>query len=112
MASLLLVCLVYLVCLVGLVNQTNRSNHPVLFHAYAAHPERFVRKPPQPPVRPHAVWINPPKKQSASQDGAGATISTADDPRVALNVEGIGVVSETVVVSPYVITTSTDEVLH
>jgi putative transposase len=29
--------------------------------AYAAHPERFVSKLPQPPVLPHAVWINPPK---------------------------------------------------
>jgi hypothetical protein len=71
-----------------------------------------VRKPPRPPVLPHAVWINPPKKQSASQDGAGATISTADDPRVALNVERLEVLSETVIVSPHTITTSTDEMLH
>jgi putative transposase len=28
--------------------------------AYAAHPERFVRKPPQPPPLPTEVWINPP----------------------------------------------------
>jgi putative transposase len=32
----------------------------VLAAAYAAHPERFVRQPPQPPVLPSAVWINPP----------------------------------------------------
>ena len=51
----------------------------VLSAAYAAHPERFVRKPPQPPMLPHAVWINPPKEESASQDRTGATISTADD---------------------------------
>jgi hypothetical protein len=79
---------------------------------YAVHPERFVRKPPQPPILPHAVWINPPKEESASQDRAGATSSIADDQRVALNGEGIGVVSETVVVSPDTITTPTDEVLH
>ncbi len=30
--------------------------------AYAAHPERFVRKPPQPPALPTEVWINPPSK--------------------------------------------------
>ena len=84
----------------------------VLSAAYAAHPERFVRKPPQPPVLPHAVWINPPKEQSASQDGAGATSSTADDQQVALKVEGFGVPSETGVVSPHAITTPTDEVLH
>ena len=84
------------------------ARQQVLSAAYAAHPERFVRKPPQPPLLPHAVWINPPKEESASQDRPGATISLADDPRVALNGEGIGVVSETVVVSPYAITTSTD----
>ena len=28
--------------------------------AYAAHPERFVRRPPTPPEVPTAVWINPP----------------------------------------------------
>jgi putative transposase len=28
--------------------------------AYLSHPERFVRKPPDPPALPTAVWINPP----------------------------------------------------
>ena len=32
----------------------------VLTDAYAAHPERFVRKPPDPPALPAASWINPP----------------------------------------------------
>lgn len=32
----------------------------VLDAAYAAHPERFVRRPPQPLQLPAAVWINPP----------------------------------------------------
>ena len=37
--------------------------------AYAAHPERFVRKPPQPPALPTEVWINPPpKSESAPAD--------------------------------------------
>ena len=80
--------------------------------AYAAHPERFVRKPPQPPILPHAVWINPPKEPSASQTRAGATISTADDQRVALNGEGLGVLSKAVGVSLHVFTTSTSEVLQ
>ena len=88
------------------------ARQQVLMTAYAAHPERFVRQPPQPPLLPHAVWINPPKKQSASQDGAGATISIADDLWLALNVEGIGVVSETVAASPHVSTTPTEEVVH
>jgi len=71
-----------------------------------------VRKPPQPPLFPHAVWINPPKDKTASQNRAGATILITDDPRVARNVEGIGVGAEPVVGSPYAITTPTDEVLH
>jgi hypothetical protein len=84
----------------------------VLLTAYAAHPERFVRKPPQPPILPHAVWINPPKEESASQDRAGATISMADDRRVALNGEVFETPSETVVIGPHAITTPTDEVVH
>jgi len=96
----------------GRANTMRDARQQVLMTAYAAHPERFVRKPPQPPILPHAVWINPPKEQSASQDGTGATISIADDQRVALKVEGLGVVSETVIVSPHTITMSTDEVLH
>jgi putative transposase len=32
----------------------------VLTTAFAAHPERFVRKPPEPPALPTGSWINPP----------------------------------------------------
>ena len=96
----------------GRASTVRDARQRVLSAAYVAHPERFVRKPPQPPLLPHAVWINPPKGGSTSQDRAGATISIADDPRVARNSEGIGVVSATVGVSPHTIMTSTDEVLH
>jgi len=34
--------------------------------AFAAHPERFVRKPPQPPALPTEVWINPPPKSESA----------------------------------------------
>jgi len=34
----------------------------VLTDAYAEHPERFVRKPPEPPALPAVVWINEPKE--------------------------------------------------
>ena len=81
----------------GRASAMRDARQRVLSAAYAAHPERFVRKPPQPPILPHAVWINPPKEQSASQDGAGATISTSDDQRVALKVEVLRVLSETVI---------------
>ncbi len=33
----------------------------VLSAAYTAHPERFVRKVPEPPVLPEAAWINEPE---------------------------------------------------
>jgi putative transposase len=88
------------------------ARQQVLLTAYAAHPERFVNKPPQPPILPHTVWINPPTKQSPAQEGVGATISPGADPQVVLNIERIGVVAETVVGSPDAITTPTDEVLH
>ena len=38
----------------------------VLDTAYAAHPERFVTKPPQPPRIPTNSWINPPDQTEAS----------------------------------------------
>jgi len=37
----------------------------VLDAAYAAHPERFVNKPPTPPKLPGPAWINPPKETPA-----------------------------------------------
>ena len=39
----------------------------VLNDAYAIHPERFVRKPPQPPALPTAVWINQPEDDVTTQ---------------------------------------------
>jgi len=36
--------------------------------AFAAHPERFVAKPPVPMALPEAVWINPPTTSNSTQD--------------------------------------------
>ncbi len=44
----------------GGVDQVLAERRDVLASAYAAHPERFVRKPPAPPPVPTAVWINRP----------------------------------------------------
>jgi putative transposase len=38
----------------------------VLDAAYAAHPERFVRKAPEPPALPVAAWINDPSKKEVA----------------------------------------------
>jgi putative transposase len=62
------------------VIHTRRAEHvrdlrqQTLDVAYATHPERFVRKPPQPPALPTAVWINPPpKSESALADSERIT---------------------------------------
>jgi putative transposase len=44
----------------GRAEQIIDARQAVLNDVYAAHPERFVRKPPTPPRLPQAVWINPP----------------------------------------------------
>lgn len=75
---------------------------------YAAHPKRFVQKPPQLPVLPHAVWINPPKEQSASQDRADATSSTARPTGRPV----LRVAPETTEGSHHPVATPTYEILH
>lgn len=45
----------------GLAQDVRKAREEVLRLAYEAHPERFVRKKPQPPVIPEAAWINKPK---------------------------------------------------
>jgi len=88
------------------------ARHQVLTTAYAAHPERFVNKPPQPPRLPQAVWINPPKDKATAQNGVGTTIAPGAAPRVVLNRGEIEVESESVAVSSDAITTPTEKVLH
>jgi putative transposase len=41
----------------------------VLDAVYAAHPERFVRRPPVPPRLPKPAWINPPENIPSQRDG-------------------------------------------
>lgn len=44
----------------GLAEQLREMRADVLDTAYQQHPERFVRKPPEPPKLPEAAWINKP----------------------------------------------------
>lgn len=46
----------------GLAAAVSENRQVALNAAYAAHPERFVRRPPTPPQIPKQVWINKPKK--------------------------------------------------
>jgi putative transposase len=45
----------------GLAHAIQLARQQTLLVAHAAHPERFVRKLPAPPLLPDSVWINPPK---------------------------------------------------
>ena len=47
----------------GRIDAVNEVRSETLAAAYAAHPERFVRKPPAPPKVPAAVWINKPEER-------------------------------------------------
>jgi putative transposase len=47
----------------GKAEEVIAARRIVLQAAYEAHPERFVRKPPSPPVLHEAVWINPPHER-------------------------------------------------
>lgn len=46
----------------GLAEAVRDKRAGVLDAAYAAHPERFVRKPPEPPKIPETSWINRPNQ--------------------------------------------------
>ena len=63
----------------GQASTVRAQRQQVLASAYAAHPERFVKGPPQPADLPTAVWINPPVKNPTRQDAPGTTIATPVD---------------------------------
>jgi len=45
----------------GQADDIHAARQRTLDHAFSINPERFVKKPPQPPAKPTAVWINPPQ---------------------------------------------------
>lgn len=51
----------------GQAEAIHTARQATLDAAYQGTPERFVRKPPQPPKIPTAVWINPPKPTEGNQ---------------------------------------------
>jgi putative transposase len=54
----------------GLAQALNVARQQTLLVAHTVHPERFVNKPPAPPLLPDAVWINPPKLLGGPPDSA------------------------------------------
>ncbi len=55
------------------------ARQQTLLAAYARTPERFVQRPPRPPVLPEAAWINPPREKATLQDAPGSTRTTSAD---------------------------------
>jgi putative transposase len=53
----------------GQVDLVRTARQQVLTAAYAAHPDRFVRRRPEPPAVPAAVWINPPPPNGGAAPG-------------------------------------------
>ncbi len=65
----------------GQAHLVRERRQQILQTAYDAHPERFVMGPPQLPLLPDAVWINPPPHQAGSDDGVNPpTIFSAQPP--------------------------------
>ena len=52
----------------GLADEVSQARLETLQQAYRQHPERFVRKKPEPPRLPEAVWINPPAAPSKTPE--------------------------------------------
>jgi transposase InsO family protein len=48
----------------GQANDVHAARQRTLNSAFQANPERFVNKPPVPPDKPTAVWINPPQQKA------------------------------------------------
>jgi putative transposase len=63
----------------GKAEEVTRARSSVLNAAYAAHPERFVNKPPKAALPPKEVWINPPRPCSeVSRDASKAAGARAN----------------------------------
>jgi putative transposase len=71
----------------GRAHQIQGIRQETLLQAFAAHPERFVRKPPEPPALPSAAWINPPREKTTHELGSETTIATPVDTCIPLNEE-------------------------
>jgi putative transposase len=63
----------------GLAPQITEARQNTLLAAYERHPERFVRKVPQPPILPDAAWINAPQQKTTLQVAPGSAIVASDD---------------------------------
>jgi putative transposase len=49
----------------GQTDEVYAARQKTLDRAFQSNPERFVKKPPEPPLKPTAAWINPPTQRLA-----------------------------------------------
>src|SRR5271167_394614 len=47
----------------GQADEVYAARQKILERAFHSNPERFVKKPPEPPLKPTAAWINPPTQR-------------------------------------------------
>ena len=47
----------------GQADEVYAARQKTLDRAFQSNPERFVKKPPEPPLKPTAAWINPPTQR-------------------------------------------------
>ena len=66
----------------GRAEQLTTARRQILTEAQRAHPERFVRGTPQPPVLPPQAWINPPPEKTTLYNAAQAPLAAASIPGV------------------------------
>jgi len=63
----------------GWAEEINAARQDTLLSAYALHPERFVRKAPEPPLLPREVWINPPPAKAVQEKVSEVRFFTPGD---------------------------------
>ena len=51
----------------GQADEVYAARQKILDRAFQSNPERFVKKPPEPPFKPTAAWINPPTQRPQIQ---------------------------------------------
>ena len=51
----------------GQADEIYAARQTILDQAFQINPERFVNRPPKPPLKPTAVWINPPNREPVMQ---------------------------------------------
>lgn len=65
----------------GRADQVLLARKQVLAAAYQAHPERFVRREPEPQRPPEAVWINPPQSRERDHQMVSPLAERSSPPR-------------------------------